>query len=111
MGNKTGKGKVNATERAEREAKEREAEALKQKHVAEDLQKVLESHGYALQPFMTFSEYGVAPSVRLVVDDRPKAGQDETLEIKPESDDGEETNSGEVGGSEDQHESSESEQA
>lgn len=41
-------------------------EQLEMSEVSKEIQVVLESKGYALQPFMQFSEYGVVPRVRLV---------------------------------------------
>ena len=43
--------------------------AEKEKKVAEEIQVVLEANGMALQPFIQYSEYGMIPRVRLVVND------------------------------------------
>lgn len=40
--------------------------SVTQKRVSERIQKVLESEGYGLQPFMQYSEFGIIPRVRLV---------------------------------------------
>lgn len=37
-----------------------------QKKVAENIQQVLETEGYALQPFIQYSEFGLVPRVRPV---------------------------------------------
>lgn len=52
--------------KVEVENKETDELNEKIKVVAAAIQAVLESNGMALQPFLSFSEYGVAPRVRLV---------------------------------------------
>lgn len=42
------------------------AEQEEQIKVSKRIQEVLEEEGFALQPFMQFSEFGVVPRVRLV---------------------------------------------
>jgi len=41
-------------------------EAETQKRISERIQEVLEAEGYALQPFIQYSEFGLVPRVRLV---------------------------------------------
>jgi hypothetical protein len=45
------------------------------KVVSEAVQKVLEEHGYGIQPFIIYSEFGITPSARLV-----KIPNDETTD-------------------------------
>lgn len=49
----------------------------KAKVASEQIQKILEESGLALQPFLSFSEYGVVPRVRLV-DANQEANEKET---------------------------------
>ena len=49
----------------------------KQKKVSVKIQKVLEDAGLALQPFLSFSEHGIVPRVRLV-DPKQNANEQET---------------------------------
>ena len=51
-------------------------ENKKLQKVSEQIQKVLEKSGFALQPFLSFSEYGVVPRVRLVDANAPQNEQE-----------------------------------
>jgi len=90
-----------ATEVAEAEKKRLEAVAEKEAAVAKEVQVVLEGANMALQPFLQFSEHGIAPRVRLVENDMPKQPQN----------DGEKTDTAEAGGDSDEHESTDTEQS
>lgn len=41
-------------------------EELKLKEISKSIQTILEGEGYALQPFIQYTEYGLIPRVRLV---------------------------------------------
>jgi len=62
--------KANAAAKAER--------AEKEKKVADEIQVVLEANGMALQPFIQYSEYGMIPRVRLVINDAVTTTPDDT---------------------------------
>lgn len=59
--------KTETTFSEEKEAKEKIDRANTERRVAEQIKDVLDLSGYALQPFLSFSEYGVVPRVRLVI--------------------------------------------
>jgi hypothetical protein len=46
-----------------------------EKKVANEIQEILESNNYALQPFIQFSEFGLVPRVRLVEVNQTTNGQ------------------------------------
>ena len=46
--------------------KEQEARRDKEQAVAKSIEDILISEGYALQPYIAYSEFGMAPRVRLV---------------------------------------------
>lgn len=79
--------KANAAIKAERQAKEQE--------LSTKLQELLESYGYGIQPFLIRSEYGDRPSVRLV--EIPKDPTNVQGSVNTETNDGQDTNPGEVG--------------
>ena len=72
---KTGKGKVNASTREKKEMEATVAEQVKQHAVSQLIQKVLEDAGYALQPFISYSEFGLVPRVRLVANKQDNVEQ------------------------------------
>lgn len=74
----------------------------KYEEVSLELQKLLESNKVALQPFLSFSEFGIVPRVRLV--DIPEQTNEEST-----NDEGE--YSEDAGGSEGQSEPADSEQS
>lgn len=77
----------------------REELAERMKVTAKKIQDVLEADGFALQPFLVRSEYGDSPQVRLV----------DTSNI--ETNDGQETNTGEAEGDKVESESTEAKSA
>ena len=46
--------------------KTNEVEDAKRKEVSEKIRGILEEENYAIQPFITYSPYGIQPSVRLI---------------------------------------------
>jgi len=58
--------KTETTFQEEKEAKEQVEAANTERRVSQQISDVLNLSGYALQPFLSFSEYGVVPRVRLV---------------------------------------------
>lgn len=59
------------------------------KTVSEEVQKILEAGGMALQPFLVRSEYGDRPSVRLV---SVETSKEPLPDVTPESNDDQTTN-------------------
>lgn len=72
---KTGKGKVTKDEREAKELKEQKERIEEEQRVAGRVRDVLEEEGYAIQPYLSFSEHGVSPMARLVKN--PNAKKDE----------------------------------
>ncbi len=48
------------------EVEETNVEETKLKEVADKIRVILETENYALQPFISYSPYGIQPSVRLI---------------------------------------------
>jgi hypothetical protein len=66
-------------------------ERAEMERVSKEVQEVLERNGYAIQPFMQFSEYGVVPRARLV-----KVPKDEGNSTNSNNNDEQATNTGEA---------------
>lgn len=58
--------KTETTFQEEKQAKEELERANREKQISQQISDVLNLSGYALQPYLSFSEYGVVPRVRLV---------------------------------------------
>lgn len=57
------------------EARREEEKALFEK-VSKEVEEILLTNSVALQPFLSFSEFGVLPRVRLVKIDKPETNED-----------------------------------
>lgn len=55
-------------------------DAALEQRVAKDIQEILETNGYGLQPFLQYSQFGILPSVKLVK--TPKEDVKEPIETK-----------------------------
>ena len=78
---------------SETENNSKSTEKEDSKRVAKLIQEILEANGYALQPYLVYSEYGVGPSVRLVstkdesneTGDTAEAGENKKQDESPQS--------------------------
>lgn len=68
----------------------------KMKEVSEGIQELLESNSFALQPFLSFTEFGVLPRVRLVDVSEPATTEEDAVTT---TEDGQDSNQTETGDS------------
>lgn len=63
------------TNKEKKITKEQEARREREKLVADKIEGILVKDGFALQPFIAYSEYGIVPRVRLVENNSNTNGQ------------------------------------
>ena len=84
-----------------------EATQIKSEEASKKIQEILESNKLALQPFLSFSEFGIVPRVRLVPTEEPQ-GQGSQVTGDNQNTDGQEGDTTEAGAGKEESEPTDS---